>query len=77
MLTLKSNKEQLTNYTDLQVISIYLSIYLSINVLLSHSPSLFISIYLSIYPSRWLVGRLFGFYGISTFVGYLTPNPFL
>ena len=27
----------------------------------------------------WLVGWLvgwFGFYGISTFVGYLTPNPF-
>ena len=23
------------------------------------------------------VGLLFGFYGISTFVGYLTPNPFL
>ena len=25
----------------------------------------------------WLVGWLFGFYGISIFVGYLTPNPFL
>ena len=25
----------------------------------------------------WLVGWLFGFYGISTFVGYLTPKPFL
>ena len=24
----------------------------------------------------WFVW-LFGFYGISTFVGYLTPNPFL
>ena len=23
------------------------------------------------------VGWLFGFYGISTFVGYLMPNPFL
>ena len=23
-----------------------------------------------------MVGRLFGFYGISTFVGYLMPNPF-
>ena len=23
------------------------------------------------------VGWLFGFYGISIFVGYLTPNPFL
>ena len=23
-----------------------------------------------------LVACLFGFYGISTFVGYLTPNPF-
>ena len=26
---------------------------------------------------RLLVGWLFGFYGISTFVGYLMPNPFL
>ena len=25
----------------------------------------------------WLVGWLFGFYGISTLVGYLMPNPFL
>ena len=25
----------------------------------------------------WLVGWLFGFYGISTFIGYLTPNQFL
>ena len=25
----------------------------------------------------WLVGWLFGFYGVSTFVGYLMPNPFL
>ena len=25
----------------------------------------------------WLFGWLVGFYGISTFVGYLTPNPFL
>ena len=24
----------------------------------------------------WLVGWLVEFYGISTFVGYLTPNPF-
>ena len=24
----------------------------------------------------WLVGWLVGFYGISTFVGYLMPNPF-
>ena len=24
-----------------------------------------------------IVGRLVGFYGISTFLGYLTPNPFL
>ena len=23
------------------------------------------------------IGWLFGFYGISTFVGYLMPNPFL
>ena len=27
--------------------------------------------------SYCLLGWLFGFYGISTFVGYLTPNPFL
>ena len=26
---------------------------------------------------RWLVGWLVGFYGISTFVGYLMPNLFL
>ena len=25
----------------------------------------------------WLVGSLVGFHGIATFVGYLTPNPFL
>ena len=25
----------------------------------------------------WLVVWLFGFYGLSTFVGYLMPNPFL
>ena len=25
----------------------------------------------------WLVGWFVEFYGISTFVGYLTPNPFL
>ena len=25
---------------------------------------------------HWLVGWLFGFYGISTFIGYLTANPF-
>ena len=25
----------------------------------------------------WLVGWFVGFYAISTFVGYLTPNPFL
>ena len=25
----------------------------------------------------WLVGWLVGFYGISTFIGYLMPNPFL
>ena len=24
----------------------------------------------------WLVDWLFGFYGISTFIGYLMPNPF-
>ena len=27
--------------------------------------------------SCWLVRSLFGFYGISTFGGYLMPNPFL
>ena len=26
---------------------------------------------------NWLVSWLIGFYGISTFVGYLMPNPFL
>ena len=28
-------------------------------------------------PFQWLVGWLVEFYGMSTFVGYLTPNPFL
>ena len=28
-------------------------------------------------PKLFLFGGLFGFHGISTFVGYLTPNPFL
>ena len=27
--------------------------------------------------SLWLVGWLVGIYGISTFIGYLMPNPFL
>ena len=27
--------------------------------------------------SNMMVGWFIGFYGISTFVGYLTPNPFL
>ena len=27
--------------------------------------------------SQKMVGWLFGFHGISIFVGYLTPNPFL
>ena len=26
---------------------------------------------------RYFDGLFFGFYGISTFVGHLTPNPFL
>ena len=29
------------------------------------------------YSSKLLVGWFVGFYGISTFVGYLMPNPFL
>ena len=29
------------------------------------------------YPSDEIFVCLFGFYGISTFVGYLKPNPFL
>ena len=28
------------------------------------------------YLIGWLVGWLVGFYGISTFIGHLTPNPF-
>ena len=30
-----------------------------------------------VYMYVYMVGWLFGFYGISTFVGYLMPNPFL
>ena len=30
-----------------------------------------------VYGIYVIVGWLFGFYGISTFVGYLMPNPFL
>ena len=33
-------------------------------------------LYLMIRVQFWMVGWLFGFYGISTFVGYLTPNLF-
>ena len=29
------------------------------------------------HEEKILVGWLFGFYGISTFVGYLMPNPFI
>ena len=29
------------------------------------------------FTGAWRVGWLFGFYGISTFVGYLMPNSFL
>ena len=36
--------------------------------------SLFIYLYGCVCLCGWLVGW---FYGISTFVGYLTPNPFL
>ena len=28
-------------------------------------------------PYKMFVGWLFGFYGISTFIGYLMPNPLL
>ena len=34
-------------------------------------------VYMCMLQEYWLVGWMFGFYGISTFVGYLTPNPFL
>ena len=33
--------------------------------------------HLLVWKISWLVGWLVDFYGISTFVGYLTPNPFL
>ena len=41
------------------------------NVNFKHKTALLVSGYESL--SLWL----FGFYGISTFVGYLMPNPFL
>ena len=34
-------------------------------------------LYHSLAELDWLVGWLFGCYGISIFVGYLMPNPFL
>ena len=35
-------------------------------------------VYMTLLPTKMqLVGWLVGFYGISTFVGYLMPNPFL
>ena len=38
----------------------------------------YVYIYLHyVYIYRWMVGWLVGFYGKSTFEGYLTPNPFL
>ena len=46
--------------------------------------SFFLYIYMWLYDIQLIliiistkVGWLGGFYGISTFVGYLTPNPFL
>ena len=35
------------------------------------------SVHHQIRRNGWLVGWLVWFYGISTFVSYLTPNPFL
>ena len=63
----KGNSNSLTQNLNVACLSLYLSLSLSLYL----SPSL--SIYIYVYIYVWLVG----FYGISTFVGYLTPNPFL
>ena len=62
-----------------QPVPIYVSIYCNINVLTTNVLMKF-RFLLNIISNRsvgWLVGWLVGFYGISTFVGYLMPNPFL
>ena len=55
------------SHTEVTILNLMFNYFYKKN----HSPPLFWNIYrFSIY---WLVG----FYGISTFVGYLIPNPFL
>ena len=56
---------------------ICIHIYKFMNEYISISTYICTSIYLSIYQKFGLVSWLFGVYGISTFVGYLMPNPFL
>ena len=56
---------------------------MSVENILNLKPVKFYSRQLNKLPDKWqelvgwLVGWVFGFYGISTFVGYLMPNPFL
>ena len=51
----------------------YIYIYIYINIYTHTHTHTLIHKYIYIY----IVGWLFGFYGISTFRGYLTPNPLL
>ena len=56
---------------------LYLRIYIYIYI---YNIYIYIYIYIRVeeVPVLWLVvGWLLGFYGISTFVGYLMPNTFL
>ena len=48
-----------------------------LRVTLDYGRQLYLLIYIYIYRERERDGWLVGFYDISTFVGYLTPNPFL
>ena len=49
----------------------YMNIYIYIY---KRVDAIYIYIYIYIYES--LVGSLFGFYDMSTIIGYLMPNPF-
>ena len=57
-------------------INFFLSFFLSFFLLVYHSAYTSCQI-ISYTPFHILFVCLYGFYGISTFVGYLIPNPFL
>ena len=55
---------------------VYSNDHLNLEHVYYRNPSLGIFFVITLCKYR-LVGCLFWFYGISTFEGYLTPNPFL